>query len=108
MGGDSGRAFRWIVTVLNGKRICWGKFPENGLEFSFEDTVACVCEWGGAWGSSGAFSTMVLCDYHIIQAWGHTTVSLGLSRKNSTDEFAAFLHTSQYLRFCKNVLKIGT
>lgn len=44
----------------------------------------------------------------IIQAWGHTTVSLGLSRKNSTDEFAAFLHTSQYLRFCKNVLKIGT
>lgn len=44
----------------------------------------------------------------IIQAWGHIAVSLALTRKNSTDEFAAFLHTSQYLRFYKNVLKIGT
>lgn len=102
--GSSGRAFRCIVTVLNRKGVCWGKFLESGLEFSFEDTVACVC--GVGHGVPEPFPQWSCVA--VTQAWGHIAVSLALPRKNSTDELAAFLHTSQYLRFYKNVLKIGT
>lgn len=71
-------------------------------------TLLLVCVCGGGLGHGAVLEPFPQWScVAIIQAWGHIAVSLALTRKNSTDEFAAFLHT-QYLRFFKNVLKIGT